>query len=180
MREFGVDGTLLSTGIIEDKGFKKGDAIVRKADNMVGTIKEMFSNNVVLHGEDGQDYTLPTHDLLSGAWKHQTASKPHVPVSKPEAWKEMLAFGIIKAKVVQEIDIAVTKHNMVQELELFQKPKDVIAKDAIKKGKCLCLPISTKVELREDGDPAPLPPQALHIGSQKHDACLFLVQSRLF
>ena len=169
MREFTPSGQLVSTGIIQDHGFHVGDAIFRKADKVSGEIVQMFSNNIILKGTDGCEYTLPVTELVSGEWKHEAKQQAPQEVKEPDAWRAAIEEGAMKAQVVQEIYAAVEKlPDVTKDLGVMQKPKGVIAKTEFAKHKCVLVPVTTKVELATDPDKAPAAsPQCIFLDSRK-------------
>ena len=168
MREFLATGQLVSTSMIEDKGFNLGDSICRKSDKTGGVIKEIFSNNIVLTGHDQKDYTLPVIELLSGDWKHEPKQQQPEEVKDPQAWREALEHSVLRAQVVREIHDAVG--NMVDitgDVRVLQRPRGVVTKKKFKKHQCVLIPVTTKIEIKDPADTLTASPQCIVLGARK-------------
>ncbi|CAE7536952.1 unnamed protein product [Symbiodinium necroappetens] len=146
LRVYDETGKPVSNSRVVDLGFQPGNEVIRKADDMKGTIMEISAESVRLRLTDGQEYLASSQSFVDGKWKQ------HVQKAEPVLFKDWRKYDPVHST---EFTIGVVKgvvfHSMyeqyetlkVDDLDIFLKPtKNVQVKKSYNIN-ILKLPIAT-------------------------------------
>ncbi|CAE7698797.1 unnamed protein product [Symbiodinium sp. CCMP2592] len=146
LRLYDDTGKLLSNSRVVDLGFQPGKEVIRKADDVKGTIIEITADKVRLKLTNGKEYEASSQSFVDNKWKI------FVPKVDPVLFKEWTKYGPLRS---EEFVISVIKglayrcmydqyeSLKVDDLDVFLKPsKDVQVKKSYNTN-ILKLPIAT-------------------------------------
>ncbi|CAE7368193.1 unnamed protein product [Symbiodinium sp. CCMP2456] len=153
LRVYDDTGKLVSNSRVVDLGFKAGNEVIRKADDMKGTIMEITADKVRLKLTDGKEYEASSQSFVDNKWKM------YVPKAEPVLFKEWTKFSPLRS---EDFSIAVVKgivfqsmHEQyetlkVDDLDVFLKPSKNVQVKKSYNINILKLPIATaKVTIAE-------------------------------
>ncbi|OLQ00277.1 hypothetical protein AK812_SmicGene17089 [Symbiodinium microadriaticum] len=146
LRVYDETGKLVSNSRVVDLGFQPGNEVIRKADDMKGTIMEISAENVRLRLTDGQEYLASSQSFVDGKWKQ------HVQKAEPVLFKDWRKYdpvhsaeftiGVVKGVVFRSM-YEQYETLKVDDLDIFLKPSKNVQVKKSYNINILKLPIAT-------------------------------------
>lgn len=127
-------------------GFEIGQSVVRKSDDVLGTIHALGTNVIVQLSSDGNLYSLPQQAFIA-EWKQQPRGQ--MP-ERIQVFSDAQS-SLDKMHVKSSVFLAMTNMTTVwQGIEVQTKPnKKVFATKKWAKGKLLLVPLTWRIEIHE-------------------------------
>ncbi|CAE7809241.1 unnamed protein product [Symbiodinium sp. CCMP2592] len=80
LRKFDSTGALVNDARLQELGFQVGNMVMRKADEVVGTIKKMTADHVDLVLQDFSACRVSSQSFVEGLWRHHVPKAEAVPL----------------------------------------------------------------------------------------------------
>ncbi|CAE7836393.1 unnamed protein product [Symbiodinium sp. CCMP2592] len=140
-------------------GFQVGNMVIRKADEVVGTIKKMTADHVDLVLQDFSACRVSSQSFVEGLWRHHVPKAEAVPLPDwsahaPSVSKDFV-FSCVKSVVLLQMREQWMAFTEATALDVFVKPRDVQVSKDFGQGK-LCLPVtSPRLDIRSSSSTSP-------------------------
>ena len=159
LRSLDASGNITNSSMITDQGYQVGQLVKRKADDTEGVIKTIGPQSVTLV-VGGVEKLASAISFVNLEWKVVNQKPDAV---KYDDWQDDLPHKssvffaqATKAKVsVMMYQRAIKEAKMWDHLEVYSKPRDVVATKHYKRGDLKLDLISTKVDMRRSSEAIP-------------------------